>query len=165
VTSMLTIGTARVEDIDTLARKMRKADRREASRAFPHATPAEAVELSSSLSKILLSARTRKDKPVALAGVAGPLGGGEGAAWMITTNWVYKHPVPFLRRSGEVLSEMFKRSGCHTFTNLVDCQNTLHIRWLTWMGAEWDNPMMLHGFPFQRFYLRQERLRHVHRDS
>jgi|DEB0MinimDraft_10_1074344.scaffolds.fasta_scaffold39683_2 hypothetical protein len=163
--TMMTVGTASHDDIVTLTQNMREADRLEALRAFPHATVEETVEFSAYVSYVLLSAKSlATGEAIALAGVAGRQGK-LATAWMITTDWVYSHPVPFLRRSGQVLAEMFDRAGCDVFTNLVDDRNTLHRRWLTWLGATWDAPQDLNGHPFHRFYLERKALRHVYSSS
>lgn len=160
---MIDIGTARRQDIVTLSKEMREVDRREALRAFPYATPQQAVEYSAEASYVLMSARTTDtDKPVALAGVA-RREGTQATAWMVTTDWVYDHPLPFFRMSGAVLVEMFDRAGCTTFTNIVDEENALHRRWLTWLGASWEKPRTLNGYSFLRFYLDRKTLKHVYR--
>lgn len=160
---MIEIGTARQQDVVTLSEKMREVDRREAMRAFPHATPRSAVEFSAEVSYVLLSARAKETgEAVALAGVA-KREGDTATAWMITTDWVYQHPVPFFRLSGAVLAEMFDRAGCSVFTNIVDEENKLHRRWLTWLGATWDMPTYIYDHPFLRFYLDRKTLKHVYR--
>lgn len=162
---MIHVGTASQRDVITLTQQMREADRREALRMSPSTTVEETVEFSAHVSYVLLSARALDTgEAVALAGVAGR-NGSYATAWMVTTDWVYSHPLPFLRRSGEVLTELFDRSGCHVFTNLVDSENELHRRWLTWLGAEWDEPTELNGHTFHRFFLERKALRHVYSSS
>jgi hypothetical protein len=55
-----------------------------------------------------------------------------GIVWMLCTPLIERYPFTFLRDAREILPVV------HTLhpivTNQVDVRNTVHIRWLQWMG-------------------------------
>lgn len=55
-----------------------------------------------------------------------------GAIWLMGTNDIFDHKVTFLRESVVWLDRLSKpfRAVC----NVVDKRNTLHVRWLKWLG-------------------------------
>lgn len=41
-------------------------------------------------------------------------------------------------------------------TNRISVANTLHIQWLTWMGAVFSAPYLINGYEFEDFYIIKE---------
>ena len=56
--------------------------------------------------------------------------------WMLLTTRVYEHKIEFLRFSKRKLEELLK--DYNELHNLTLKKNTLHIEWLKWLGAEFE---------------------------
>lgn len=80
----------------------------------------------------------------------GGFGGSDHHVWLITTTAVEERKMAFLRFSKAYLSSMLNK--CGYLTNIAYVNNTLHMRWLSWLGAEWYET----NGEFQRFILRKE---------
>jgi len=58
-----------------------------------------------------------------------------GTVWLLGTDEIFTHASrDFLRLSKEWLSEV--SAPFESVGNLVDARNTVHIRWLEWLGFE-----------------------------
>ena len=80
------------------------------------------------------------DEPVCVFGVApGSLLGGIGVPWMLGTRALDRRDVqvPFLRTSRRVVDAML--ATYPRLSNIVDARNALAIRWLGWLGFEFDD--------------------------
>lgn len=60
-----------------------------------------------------------------------------GAVWMLCTHRVEEHPIRFLKASKELLD--FYLHAYKILANRAWLGNDLHIKWLTWMGANWQH--------------------------
>lgn len=60
---------------------------------------------------------------------------GTGVIWLLMTYAVETRKVAFLRFSRRYLKELLTQYNL--LTNAVYLKNTLHVNWLTWLGAEW----------------------------
>lgn len=159
------IVSAKNHHVHHVAENLREADRVEASYINKALSPYEQVQSSADNSSVLLAGEA-DGQPVALAGVVRTDQDEVGVAWMVTTDWVYDNATTFLRRSGQVLDEMYDAGDWLTFVNLVHTSNVLHERWLTWLGAEWHPKIQkFNSAYFRAFYLHREDLKHVHRSS
>lgn len=123
------VRESRPGDLLHIAHFMRRADRAEcwaASRSEPY----QALLLGS-LSGPVKIVDDGRGFPVAIFGVteASP---GVGHPWMLATDGLRKIRKPFLRECREHLEEMHKKYPI--LTNLVWAKNTVHIKWLEWMG-------------------------------
>ena len=73
------------------------------------------------------------DRPVAMAGVVpDPNDLMAGHIWMLGTDEMATRPVEFCRASTPVILRWNEKFP--VLTNQVDERNTLHIRWLKWLG-------------------------------
>lgn len=79
-----------------------------------------------------------------LAGVGGP--------WLLGTDAVERHYVPFLRASVSFRDQLLRRYP--VMRNFVDDRNRASIRWLRWLGASFSDPVMFNGHSFRMFELR-----------
>lgn len=70
--------------------------------------------------------------------------------WLLGTDAVPRHPIRFLRHSKEVLSHMF--SGHRRLWNFVHAENTLHIKWLEWLGFTFGPEVTIHDHKFIGFH-------------
>ena len=72
--------------------------------------------------------------------------------WLLGTDLVDRHAVPFLRNCRGALDEM--QRGFLLLRNLIDSRNRLSIRWLIWLGFTLEPPVP-HGpdrLPFHPFW-------------
>ena len=75
-----------------------------------------------------------------------------GYIWLMGTNDIFDHKITFLRETIPWLDRLSKpfRAVC----NVVDKRNTLHVRWLKWMGFSIINEVPSvgeQGLPFYEF--------------
>lgn len=71
-------------------------------------------------------------------GVVYAIGGFVGTTvWMLCTNAVEKKPIGFLRETRRLLKEVLK--VVPYLENYVWLGNDLHVKWLTWLGAEFGD--------------------------
>jgi DNA phosphorothioation-dependent restriction protein DptG len=72
--------------------------------------------------------------PIAMWGVT-PDAGKVGRVWMLGTNELVSNRrirLRFLREVREYLQQLFKTYA--VLWNCVDARNTVHVRWIQWMG-------------------------------
>jgi hypothetical protein len=76
-----------------------------------------------------------------------------GIIWMVGTDLLTRNSIEFLRACREEIPKLIFPFGCAM--NWVWELNTLHRRWLTWLGAKWEDTTMTSsaGEPFRRFIL------------
>ncbi len=74
--------------------------------------------------------------------------------WMLCTDLVKTNKILFLRSTKKVLQDVMKKEGY--LKNYVWLGNDLHIKWLKWMGAEFEEPIYYgyDGQPFKEFYFK-----------
>jgi hypothetical protein len=96
------------------------------------------------------------DEPVCVFGVA-PLDilSGIGSPWLLGTGFLPRYAMTFLRMNKayvQKMSELFPH-----LENYVDARNKLSIRWLKWLGFQFDAqpvPYGIWGTPFYRFWMK-----------
>jgi len=89
-------------------------------------------------------------EPVVAWGIGKSHMEGVGFVWLMATNEIETHKTEFIRRCRGLLPGAFEKF--HTLTNFVDVRNTLHIRWLRWMGFTFFPKRKLYGSDTQDFY-------------
>ncbi|MCA2979537.1 MAG: hypothetical protein INH37_14775 [Myxococcaceae bacterium] len=75
-----------------------------------------------------------------------------GVPWLVATPALIPHAVPFLRRCAPFLDEMQRRYPL--LVNYTDARNTVHHRWLRWLGFTFirrHERMGAAGIPFIEF--------------
>ena len=77
---------------------------------------------------------------------------GLGAPWLLGSDAVVRHRVEFLRRSVHWRDQLLLRYS--TLRNIVDCRNTVAIRWLRWLGFVFSDPFLHRGHEFMMFEMR-----------
>ena len=91
--------------------------------------------------------------PAAIFGVVPePVKKNIGSIWMMGTEAIPKNPVPFLRNSKVWMDKMFE--PFELLWNTVDKRNTLHIRWIKWLGFNFIREIPQFGeqrLPFLEF--------------
>lgn len=143
---MTWIRLATEEDIAQMAPKLRQADKDEvwASGAY---LPEDALRASYSASEPCFAA-VADGEPHALFGVA-PLTDNVGAIWLLGTDAIDTNPITFLRWSRRFLP--FLMEPYDMVCNLVHARNTVHIKWLRWLGFCFLREVS-HGPEQQPFY-------------
>jgi len=141
-------------DVDIFKEKLRYADKLEID-AGSEMTPEEALLEGIQLS-IPCYVAFWKGEPLCIYGVV-PTGiPGDpmqyGNVWMFGTDLIDTIGIQFLRSSRawfDVLMEQYDGLG-----NAVDARNTVHIKWLEWLGFEFLPPvnMGVYSLPFIPFY-------------
>ena len=119
-------------DLEYLAENLRDADKEEvlANNTDPLSGLQESVGLSHTVKIIDFSGQ-----PAAIFGVANYDIGRE-AIWMVGTAEIAEHPKVFLRYSRETIKQIFEETGALTLFNYTYAGNTLHHKWLRWIGAQ-----------------------------
>lgn len=122
-------------DITQIAPKLRQADKQEVWASGGY-SPEEALRVSYRASEPCYAFVGPKGLQ-ALFGVAPTVlgnssGGTIGAIWLLGTDAIDTNPITFLRWSRNFLP--FLIQPYDMVCNLVHAKNTLHIKWLRWLG-------------------------------
>lgn len=130
--TILDIRPSIPEDAHYLAPRLRDADKAEI-RALTGGIPEIMLPQCVLFSRATWTMCGFAGEPVGIMGVQDvPENPDVGWGWMLATDIIEKYPFHFLRRSRSLLPVI------HTFhpiiTNHVDERNTVHIRWLRWLG-------------------------------
>ena len=146
---MAWIRLSEKKDIDYIAPRMRQADVAEV-RASDGCSPLEALRMSYSLSEPCFTGMDG-DTPIAMFGAV-PLLDNVGSVWLLGTDAISESiPISFLRWSRRFLP--FLMEPYDMVCNLVDARNTVHIKWIRWLGFNFLNKT-IHGpeqLPFYEF--------------
>jgi hypothetical protein len=143
-------------DAEYIAQNMRADDVREVQ-AASGLDPLSALHRSRELSEILCTVQGRY--PAALFGVV-PVDDLSGIVWLLGTDELVRNPLrsEFIRQGRDFFDRL------HAFRpllyNCVDERNTVHIRWLKWMGCNFIKRHSTYGVE-QRPFLEFVRLKHV----
>lgn len=80
---------------------------------------------------------------------------GEHIVWMLCTYRVEEKPVMFLRKTKEIYEEYINKYK--HMLNYVWEKNTVHVKWLKWLGAHFDGSYkIINGEKFLYFYFIKE---------
>lgn len=146
---MLQVRRAIESDVLLIAPRLRAEDVAEAAAAGR--TPLQALAIAYFESSRCFTV-TIDDSPEALFGVV-PCGS-FGSVWLLGTPVTFaEEKQEFLRQSRHWMQQL--AAGFDHIGNCVDARNTVHIRWLEWLGFEMQSPILLapHGLPFIPFTL------------
>ena len=124
------IKLATEEDVRWMAPRLRQAHKDEVM-ASGGRTAEEALKESFEASEPCFAAINSQAEPVALFGTC-PLTDNVGAIWLLGTNSIDDEPISFLRWSKKFLP--FVLEPYDLVCNFVDARNTVHIKWLRWLG-------------------------------
>jgi len=139
-------------DAFRLAPVLRQADREEVMAASGKG-PLEALQIGfrESLAPYTI---LDDDGPIAMFGVT-RVASGVGAPWLLGSDGIVTHWREFARRSRAEMERVARPWA--RLTNYVADANTLHRRWLEWLGADFIELDPHYGVgrqPFWRFELR-----------
>lgn len=122
----------KAEDAEYIIQNMRSDDQQEL--AALGLSPSAGIELSVLHSHILLTGLDREDRPAFILGSAPLLNGSNHLIWLLGTDAIEREPRTFLLHSKPALDMMFEITKAKTFCNYVWKANTIHIKWLKWLG-------------------------------
>lgn len=136
-----------------MAPRMREADRQEIW-ASSRQAPEESLRQAVMASRRPLAGLMDGEVACLLGVVPQSTLSGTGAAWMLGTDLIERHPLVFLRHSRPVLAEIGR--GFSYLHNWVDARNVVAIRWLRWLGFTLHEPAPYGalGLPFHHFEMR-----------
>ena len=132
--SLLAVRPARMSDAQALAPRLREADRMEI-RARSGADPRVALESGIRRSRPCCALLDDAGQVLALFGVS-PYPGiaAFGVVWMLGSDALVARRAMFLRTAKFCIAQLHRRYPM--LGNVIDARNTVHIRWLQWMGFE-----------------------------
>lgn len=139
-----------LRDCIHLCSEVRQADRDEV-RAASGGTVLNALVNGFHLSSQCWTLKIRED-PIAMFGVAPVDGSAYGSIWLLGSDRIQRVKWHFLRESRPWLRRLMH--GYDSVGNVVDKRNTVHIRWLEWLGFTFvrEIPAFGHeGRPFLEF--------------
>lgn len=139
-----------MDDVDFIAEHMRKEDIEECGAGG--LTPFQALLQSigsSTVCKALLTPDTRE--PGAILGVCEGFSPRWGAVWLLGTDAIKRHRIPFLRHSRDTMADLFQETGKEAFYNYTFVNNTVHHQWLRWLGFTFLRKVQLPPYG-QEFY-------------
>ena len=154
------ITLAKESDPEELGPRLRKADKAEIY-ALAGIEPTLGLQISMECSDKCYTVRDlHSDTPFSMFGTC-PNEGDEvtkAAVWFLGSDDLFKkNKVSFLRNSAFWVEKLF--SDYNILHNLVDARNTLHIRWLKWLGFTFIADVPDFGFEkrvFRQFYKRRD---------
>jgi len=124
------IRAFRAEDAEYIIDNIREDDRQEL--AALGLSPSDGIRMSVEHSTYLYTGLDRDNNPAFVLGTAvTPLG---AMIWLLGTDAIDREPRTFLLHSKPVLDLMFEVTGAQTLYNYVWKGNTVHIKWLKWLG-------------------------------
>ena len=148
---MIEIVPARALHVREVAGRMREADRLEVIAATGRGE-LSALAASYRQSRFRWTALV-DGRPEAMFGV-GDLNvlTATGIPWMLATDAVERNRREFLRLSVDWRGQLLARYD--VLRNVVDCRNTVSIRWLRWLGFRFSDPFKIRGHEFLMFEMR-----------
>lgn len=127
---VLRVRPAALADAEALAPRLRPADLREIAARSGEA-PVEVLRRGVGAGKCY-AIESHSGDVVALFGVSPSHEPKLGIVWLLGSEELVRHKTTFLRHSREWLARLAE--GYALLGNLVDERNTVHVRWLQWLG-------------------------------
>lgn len=134
---------ATADDAVPFAEKLREADKAEI-KAASGLSSVDALRDGIAISDVTYVAETENGDPICIFGVSKhPLNEGCGIPWMVGTDLIQTYFFVFLRDGKTKLLPLITTTY-PLLVNVVDSRNTVHLRWLEWMGFDIDkSPIFL----------------------
>lgn len=120
------------EDVDYIVENMRADDRAElAANGF---SPSAGLRVSIDGSTHLITGLDKDGNPAFIIGAQKRPDSAAAIIWMLGTDAIDREPKTFLLNSRPTLEALWDLVGASTFYNFVWKGNTVHIKWLRWLG-------------------------------
>jgi hypothetical protein len=130
-------------DIEYIAGNLRPHDKEEV--LVFGLEPLQGLQVSVDLSSKVLTLVEPDGTPACLVGVTST-----HKIWLLGTDAIERHPKTFLRHSQTVLDILF--TGHPFLWNFVLAKNTVHIKWLQWLGFDIKPEVTWLGTKFYGFH-------------
>ena len=112
--------------------------------------PEESVTQSFLFSDKVYSILDDKNNTIAMYGVT-KYNNDVCVIWLLASNLINEHKMYFLRNCKKYFYKMVKKYKIAI--NSVYFKNTLHIKWLKWLGAVFSKPFKYNDVFFKNFYI------------
>ena len=145
---MIEVRPTKPEDASRMAPRMRQADIDEI-RASSGLNHYEGLQQSVKASVECYTAWIG-NSPIAIFGISATDNESIACIWMLGTDIIKEHRIEFLRKSREWVDE-FQNTYSVLFNN-IDARNTVHIKWLQWLGFTFINQFPEYGAELRPFY-------------
>ena len=126
------LKVATLEEANYLSTRLRQEDIDEC-RAHSNSKPLDALTLGIKNSHLPFAVYNNKHNPVMIMGVV-PQGKNLGMIWLLSSPEINNMPLTFLRHCKKVL-ECYNQTFPVLY-NYIDARNTLHLKWLKWLGFQ-----------------------------
>ena len=126
------LKVATLEEANYLSTRLRQEDIDEC-RANANVTPLVALTIGVQNSHLPFAVYNDKHNPVMIMGVI-PQGKNLGMIWLLSSPEISNMPLTFLRHCKKVL-ECYNQTFPVLY-NYIDARNTLHLKWLKWLGFQ-----------------------------
>jgi len=134
-------------DVQFVAANIRETDAKECE--LVSQTPYDAIAHGVATSHLAYTLLDNDGTPVAILGVSAPYPTGLGAIWLLGTPGIEKVPMTFLRQSRHVLKDILTEyEGVFNYTLT---SNTVHVRWLRWLGFSFLREVEMNNHQFYEF--------------
>jgi hypothetical protein len=120
------------QDVEDLSHNLRVEDIEEASAHGQE--PFDALATGVENSTVCYTLFEPNGTPAAILGVAPGVYPRFGAVWLLGSTAIERHGITFLRNSKAVLLQLYEETGCDALYNYTYGKNTVHHRWLRWLG-------------------------------
>lgn len=146
----LNVRPSRILDARRVARNLRPADRREIA-AFTRESAVrvlgDGILSSSPCYTITLS----DGRPIGIFGTRESDHPESALVWLLGTNDLVTHSKTFLRFSRHFLEQFHEKY--RLLYNVIDARNTVHLRWLEWLGFDLVQEIPKYGVEQRTFIL------------
>ena len=141
------IKVATLKEAKYLATRLRQEDIDEC-KASANVKPLDALTMGVQHSHLPFAVYNNKHNPVMIMGVI-PQGKNLGMVWLLSSPEINNMSLTFLRHCKEVLK-------CYNSTfpilyNYIDARNTLHLKWLKWLGFQFIKVHQNFGYEQRKF--------------
>jgi hypothetical protein len=144
----LLVRPSKLVDCESVADNIRPADRREVA-AHLGLSPYDSLRGGVAISRPCYTVEL-SGEPIAIFGVAPALDEKVGIVWLLGTPKIETISTQFLRHSRKWLA--FVGRDYEVLTNFIDARNTVHLRWLKWLGFSFVSRRAQHGVEKRPFY-------------
>ena len=126
------LKVATLEEVHYLSTRLRQEDIDEC-KAHSNSKPLDALTIGVQNSHLPFAVYNNKHNPVFIVGVI-PQGKNLGMIWLLSSPEINNMPLTFLRHCKKVL-ECYNQTFPVLY-NYIDARNTLHLKWLKWLGFQ-----------------------------
>jgi hypothetical protein len=139
-----------IRDAHFISTRLRRADAAEIA-AVTVEPPVRVLVNGITQSDPCFTVKTAGGEPCGLFGIRDSGHPESAVVWMLGTDHLTTNGRTFLRHSRHWLDELHKNH--RLLFNVIDARNTVHRRWLDWMGFDEVQEIEKYGIERRKFYL------------